>query len=146
MNVKSKKQLASRVLGVGIHRVRIDSESLDDVSKALTRDDIRHHISTGAIFVEPEKPKSRGRLKEAKKQKKKGRRRGYGSRKGTKNARDPKKKRWMRKIRAIRGELKQMREDEEVDAHTYRTLYRQAKGNLFHSRRHLREHIERAKT
>ena len=39
----------------------------------------------------------------------KGRRKGHGSRKGTANARNPKKHRWMKTIRAQRKALKEMR-------------------------------------
>jgi large subunit ribosomal protein L19e len=52
----------------------------------------------------------------------------------------------MGKIRAIRDELKKMREGKEITPTEYRVLYVQAKGNLFQSRRHLREQIERMRS
>ncbi len=143
MDLKSQKRVAADILGSGVNRIRIDPEMLEDVSKAITREDIRYHISTGAISAKPEKGISRGRLHKKAEQKKKGRRTGHGHRSGSKGARMGKKEAWMRKIRAIRDELKKMREKRDIDSSEYRKLYRQVKGNLFHSRRHLREHVER---
>jgi large subunit ribosomal protein L19e len=143
MDLKSQKRLAAEVLDVGINRVRIDPEMQEDVSKAITREDIRGHISSGAISAIPKKGISKGRLHKRIAQKNKGRRTGHGHRSGSKGVRGGKKEAWMRKIRAIRDELKEMREKKEIDSSKYRKLYRQAKGNLFHSRRHLKEHVER---
>ena len=143
MDLKGQKRLAADILGVGVNRIKIDPEMLEEVSKAITREDIKYHISTGAISAKPEKGISRGRLHKRMEQKKKGRRRGPGHRSGTRGARMGKKEAWMRKIRAIRNELKKMRENKEIDTSEYRKFYRQAKGNLFHSRRHLREYIAR---
>jgi len=143
MDLKGQKRLAADILGVGVNRIKIDPEMLEDVSKAITREDIKYHISTGAISAKPEKGISRGRLHKRMEQKKKGRRKGHGHRSGSKGARTGKKEAWMRKIRAIRDELKKMRESKDIDSSGYRKLYRQAKGNLFHSRRHLREYVER---
>ena len=41
VNLHTKKQLVSRIVGVGVHRVRFDSDHLDDIADAITRDDIR---------------------------------------------------------------------------------------------------------
>ncbi len=143
MDLRGQKRIAADVLGVGVNRIKINPEMLEDVSKAITRDDIRHHISLGAISAKPKQGISRGRLHERLEQKDKGRRSGHGHRSGKKGARVGKKERWINKIRAIRDELKKMKENKEIDTTVYRKLYRQAKGNLFHSRRHLREHVGR---
>lgn len=142
MNLSTQKRLAAEVLGVGVTRVWIDPESVEDVSKAITRDDIRYYIANGAIVAQERKGISRGRFKEVTIQRKKGRRKGHGSRSGTKRARTPKKEVWMRKVRALRDELKKMKNENKIDESSHRKFYRQIKGNLFHSRRHLREHIE----
>ena len=41
VNLKDKKRLASRVTGVGVHRINFDTDPLDDVADALTRENIR---------------------------------------------------------------------------------------------------------
>ncbi len=146
MNFQAQRRLASQVLKAGKTRISFDPDRAEDIDEALTTDDIRALINTGAITKKQKKGISRGRTRKAKAQKLKGRQRGSGRRKGSANARTPKKKAWISKIRAIRDELKKMRESGELTSTNYRRLYLQAKGNLFQSRRHLRENIERMKS
>ncbi|OYT25943.1 MAG: 50S ribosomal protein L19e [Candidatus Altiarchaeales archaeon ex4484_96] len=143
MNLRSQKRMAAKLLGVGTGRVKIDPESLEDVSRAITRDDIRFYINNNLITAKQKKGVSKGRLRHKKKQKNLGRRRGHGHRSGTLNARNNSKRRWINKIRALRKELRRLKSEGEINESEYRRLYLQAKGNLFNSRRHLREHIER---
>ena len=74
-------------------------------------------------------------------EKAKGKRKGRGSVKGAKKARTPKKKAWMTTIRALRKDLKQMREDEVIDVTTYRKLYKMAKGGAFRSKSYMRNYV-----
>jgi large subunit ribosomal protein L19e len=141
MNLRSQRKLASKILDVGIDRVWIDPDRVEDVSKAITREDIKALVKEGAISAQVKKGVSRGRIRKKHSQKKKGQRKGQGSRKGKKTARSPKKKNWIRKIRAIRDELKKLKAEGKIEEKEYRRLYRQVKGNVFQSRRHLREHI-----
>jgi large subunit ribosomal protein L19e len=143
MNLKNQRELASNVLDVGIGRIKVNPEKMEDVAKAITREDIRESVKGGAIIVKPKKGISRGRWRKAKEQKEKGRRKGYGTRRGTKNARFPKKKQWMQKIRAIRDELKKLRSERKIEKGSYQKIYMQAKSGAFHSRRHLNEHIKK---
>lgn len=141
MNLSTQKRLAAQILDIGVNRVWIDPESAQDVSKAITRDDIRYFISRGAIAPLPVKGNSRGRVKFRRAQENKGRRKGQGRRTGKAGARTPRKKKWISKVRALRDELRKMKEEKTIGEKGYRTAYRQVKGNLFHSRRHLRENI-----
>lgn len=145
MNLGSQKRISADIMDIGISRVVINPEMIDEVAKAITRDDIRHCISIGAISSKPMKGNSKARFNERIKQKKKGRRRGASHNSGKIGARIPKKRTWIGKIRAIRDELKKMVEEESISKSIYRKFYRQSKGNLFHSRRHIREHLERTK-
>ncbi len=140
MNLTTQKRLAAEVLKVGINKIWIDPAKTEDVSRAITRDDIRHFISNGAIIAEPDKGNSRGRFKKEQIQKKKGRRKGHGHRAGHKGARTPKKEKWVNKVRALRAELRDMKKEKSIKTN-YRKVYRQIKGNLYHSRRHLRENV-----
>ena len=145
MNLNSQRRLAAQVMGIGETRVRFNPERLEEVQEALTKDDIRSLVKSGAIAEKAVTGISRGRARVRQKQRNKGRSKGAGRRSGTAKARTPSKRQWMNKIRAIRDELKKMRLSKELSATEYRKLYRQAKGNLFSSRRHLREQIERMK-
>ncbi len=137
--------MAAKVLNVGENKVKISPDSLDEVSQAITRDDIRHFINNGIITAAPEKGNSKARHALYAEQKKKGRHRGHGSRTGSKKARTQGKRSWIQKVRALRDELKNMKNSKTLGKISYRKLYRQVAGNMFHSRRHLREHIERQK-
>jgi len=145
MNLSNQKNLAARSMGIGINRVYFDPERISEISEALTRDDITHLINIGAITKKPKHGISKGRYNKKALMKRKGKHKGHGHRSGTKKARNPKKEAWIKKIRAIRDELKKMLSSKEINKSTYRKMYLQAKGNLFHSRHHLREHIERIK-
>ena len=74
MNLRQKKELASNVLDVGMNRLSMNTEKLEGVSQAITREDIRSLVSEGAIIIKPKKGNSRGRWKKIALQKKKGKR------------------------------------------------------------------------
>lgn len=138
MNLTTQKRLAASILKVGLNRVWIDPEQIDEVSKAITRSGVKQLINNGAIKAKPEKGISSYRSKKIAAQKKKGRRKGRGSIKGAKNARTPKKQAWMTTIRALRKDLKEMRDADEIDATTYRKLYKMAKGGAFRSKSYMK--------
>ncbi len=50
VNLKAKKRLASRVAGVGIHRIKFDTDHLDDIADAITRANIRSLITANTIM------------------------------------------------------------------------------------------------
>ncbi len=141
VNVRPQRKLAAKVLNVGVNRVWIDPNSLDDVALALTREDIREKVSEGKIKKRRVKGISRGRARVLHKKKQRGQRYGPGSRKGTANARYPRKREWVNKIRAQRELLRELRDGGYITPHTYRILYRQAKGGMFRSVRYLKNYI-----
>ncbi|MFB6213537.1 MAG: 50S ribosomal protein L19e, partial [Candidatus Nanohaloarchaea archaeon] len=113
-DLKSQKRMAAEVLDVGKNRVWIDPDETEKVEEAITRQDIRNLVESGTIQKKDEKGNSRGRARENRNQKVKGRRKGHGSRKGKKTARKDSKQEWMEKIRAIRKRLKEMRDEGTV--------------------------------
>ncbi len=137
-----QKRLAAEVLGVGVSRIRIDPSRIEDVEAALRREDIKRLIKEGAIYVIPERRNSRGRWKVRHERKKKGRRRGPGSRKGAKDARMDSKRMWVMTIRKIRRFLRWLRDHEVIDRRTYRRLYMLAKGGTFRSLADLKRHLQ----
>jgi large subunit ribosomal protein L19e len=134
--------MAASLLKCGINRVWIDPNRLADVMEAITRKDIKGMIKSGAIQVRQKKGVSRGRVEYIKSQKKKGRRKGHGSRKGTANARTPKKKVWQQNIRNIRRFLKELRDAKKISTADYRIFYRHAKGGVFKSKSHLEARLK----
>ena len=148
MMITNQKRMAAQILSrkegreVGVHRVWIHPDYLEEVSGAVQKDDIRELIEEGLIKAKPIKGTSRVRARKTATQKSKGRRKGHGSRKGSANARYPKKQRWMSLIRAQRRELKDLRSSEELNPSQYRYYYRKSKGGSYRSIAHMRSNIE----
>ena len=140
-DLRNQRRMAASLLKCGINRVWMDPDRLDEIAKAVTKEDIRVLINGKAIKYEQIKGISNGRKKINAIQKKKGRRRGHGSRKGAKFARLPKKERWIRTIRPIRNYLRSLRNEKQIDKTIYRKYYRKAKGGEFRSKHHLKTHL-----
>ncbi|MGP3666975.1 MAG: 50S ribosomal protein L19e [Candidatus Bathyarchaeota archaeon] len=145
MSLKTQRKLAARILGVGVNRIWVNPEKIEDVEAAVTGKDIRRLIKDGVITLRPVKGVSRGRARTRHLRKRIGRRRGLGSRKGGKFAKLPRKRRWIQTIRALRRTLKELRDKRLITGQVYRKLYIMAKGGVFKSRTHLLQHIESAK-
>ena len=142
MNLKPQKRMAAEILKCGENRVYFDPYLIEDISLAITREDIRNLIKQGVIQKKYKKGISKHRKYIRHQRKKKGRARGLGKRKGTKHARAPKKKAWIKRIRPIRRELKKLRDRKLITAANYRKLYMNAKGGMFNSVAQLNRHIK----
>lgn len=141
MDLKVQRRMAAAILKCGENRVWIDPLNVEDVEMSITRGDIRSNINAGAIRAKPKRGISRARARHQKSQKKKGRQKGHGSRKGGKKARTPKKERWMKLIRPIRRYLREQRDEGKIEVRTYRMFYTKAKGGMFKSVNHLEAHL-----
>jgi large subunit ribosomal protein L19e len=141
---KTQKKLAASELDVGKSRVWInpDAEAAGEIAEAITREDIRAQIESGNIKAKPQKGNSRARFRARAAKRAYGHQKGAGSRKGAKGARSPRKEQWMAKIRAQRKRLRELRESEQIDQHTYRMLYRKSKGGEYRSTAHLDAYIK----
>jgi len=142
MDLKNQRRMAAEILHCGVNRVWIDPNRIEDVADAITRADIRTAIDSGTIRALPKKGISSGRTRYQLSQKRKGRRRGPGSLKGTSGARAPGKRRWIGTIRPIREELKRLRDEGRITPASYREFYMKAKGGMFKSRHHLITHLK----
>ncbi len=144
INLRAKKRLVSRVTGVGVHRIRFDSDHLDDIADAITRQNIRSLITANTISFKPVRGTSRGRAQHKKEQRAK---RGtkQGSKHGRKGARVGKKSVYVAKVRSLRYVLKVAKDREEVTNEEFWTLYKKVGGNTVRNKAHLRTLIEEAK-
>jgi len=128
--LSQQKRMAAEILKAGESRVWMDNEHFEDIKKAVTRSDIRKMISHGYIKAKKEK------IKKPKLYPKK-RKKGLGSRKGSRGARLTKKRKWINTIRPLRRMLKGLRDEEKIDKDKYRKLYLLVKSGAFRSRSHL---------
>ena len=135
-----QKRMAAEILGCGVSRVRV--KQTKELEEALTRDDIRNLISSGAIYTLQKKGTSRWHARIILRQKKKKRRRGMGTKKGRLGTRFPKKGEWMKTVRALRRLLKELRDNKQIEKKVYKQLYYQVKGGMFRNKSHLLYYIK----
>lgn len=137
MRLTLQKRLAASVSGASEKRIHFDPASLEDVKEAITKQDIRNLINEGVITVLPARGVSRVRANKLRKQKKKGLRKGLGSRKGKSTARNPPKRSWINRVRSQRKFLKRLLEGSIVTHDVYKDLYRKVAGGYFRSIKHI---------
>jgi large subunit ribosomal protein L19e len=136
-DLANQRRLAAALLKCGENRVWIDPASQEELEDSVTRGDIRSAIKAGVIRRKRIQGTSRGRARRHAAEVAKGRHAGPGSRRGTPSSRVPRKERWMRRIRAQRDLLKELRTAKKIPSKVYREFYRRAKGGMFRSRSHL---------
>jgi large subunit ribosomal protein L19e len=136
-DLSNQRRMAALLLKCGEGRVWIDPASQDDLADAVTRADVRSAIKAGVIQRAPIRGTSRARARRHAAEVRKGRHSGPGSRRGSPTSRLPKKDRWMRRIRAQRSLLRELRASKKIPPSVYREFYRKAKGGMFRSRAHL---------
>lgn len=141
-NIRGVKRMAASIMKCGITKVWIDPERIEDVSKAITREDVRRLIKQGAIKKRAEDKGENPEKKKKLEQKKRGRRRGPGSRKGAKGAREGEKTEWLKRVRAQRRVIKILRDKGVIDKNVYRKIYRLVKGGMFRSKKHLLTYLK----
>jgi large subunit ribosomal protein L19e len=135
MDMASQKRIAARIMKCGVSRVRIKPS--EEVEEALTREDIRGLIQKGLVWKVQKRGTSKFASKKKLGQKRKGRMRGPGRRKGTKGARKKDKTKWMEKVRPLRRLLSELRESGRIERSDYGMLYRRVKGGFFRNKKHL---------
>jgi len=145
VNLKAKKRLASRVTGVGIHRIKFDTDHLDDIADAITRANIRSLITANTIRIKSFTGTSKGRAHKKKAQKNK---RGatQGAKRGRKGARVGKKQVYVAKVRSLRRLLKIAKDRKDLSNPEFWTLYKKVGGNTVRNKAHLRTLMEEIKS
>ena len=80
MQITNQKRIAARLLKCGENRIWINPLYVDQIAAAVQTDDIREFIDEGWIKAKPVKGTSRVRARARLEQKRKGRRKGQGTR------------------------------------------------------------------
>jgi len=133
-----QRRLAAQILKCGQNRIRFEPDKLEDIKEAITKTDVASLIKNGLITKRRLLNTSRFWVRKRKKQKSKGRQKGFGSRKGKKTARLEPKRAWMNKIRLQRDFIKSLRNKGAVTSAIYHELYMKSKGGFFGNLRHLK--------
>ena len=137
--------MAAQIMKCGNGRVWMSPEHDEEIKQAITKQDVRGLIRKGIIRLKQEQGISRGRTREQAGQKKKGLRKGIGSRKGRASARQNPKKVWMARIRNLRELFRDLKQKGMITGETYSLLRGKSKGGLFRSRRHALIYLEEQK-
>ncbi len=142
MKLDNQKRLAAQILKCSEKRIKFDPDRLSDIKESITKADIRNLIKDKAIIKIAITGVSGVRTRKRLIQRRKGKQKGPGSRKGSRGARIPRKREWMNRIKAQRGLLKRLKDKKIIDKKLYRDLYLKAKGGFFRSKRHIRLYLE----
>jgi large subunit ribosomal protein L19e len=145
VNLRKKRELIARMLGIGANRVKFEPDKLDDIADSITREDLRSLVKRGTIWTTKVKGTSRGRAKTKQAIRKKSGL-GPGSKKGKKTARMGKKSAYVTKIRSMRHHLKVMKDRNEINRQTFWLVYKKVDGGQVRSVSHLRDIVKQAKT
>ncbi|MEM3126905.1 MAG: 50S ribosomal protein L19e [Candidatus Woesearchaeota archaeon] len=137
----NKKKIVARILKCSPNRVIFDQNKLEEIGEAITRKDLRNLINNEVILKKQKIGISRFRAKKIASQKRKGRQRNIGSRKGGKNARLNQKSTWINQVRSQRSYVQALKDAKKINVDIYKELYRKIKGGFFRSERHIRLYL-----
>ena len=132
MNLRNKKELAKKTLGVGKHRLVFSQEGLSEIKEAITKEDIKTLYKEGIISIKPVK----GRKKVVRRRT----RRGPGKIKQKVNKR---KENYVRTTRKLRAYLKELRSKNQVDHAMYKDIRKKIKMRFFKSKMYLQEYVKK---
>lgn len=139
--MKIQKRLAAQILKCSKKKVVFDQTKLSEINEAITKADVRGLIKDHFIAKKRDIGISRFRARKLARQKAKGKRKGFGSRKGKAGARTPRKLGWMNRVRLQRSVIKSLKKSKKITKQDYRMLYAKVKGGFFRSRRHLQIYL-----
>lgn len=141
MKLGNQKTLSANLLKIGKRRVWFNQEHLQEIKEAITKKDIKGLVQKRIIQKRPIQGSSRFRARKRLLQRRKGRQKGQGTKKGSRTARLPRKRAWINRVRTQRQFLKGIKLKGVVSTATYRLLYLKIKGGYFRNRRHLKLYL-----
>jgi len=142
LSLKNQRRMAAEILKIGETRVWMDPNRTEDIEAAITREDIRRLVHEKAVRPIMKKGVSRARARLLHEKKRRGLRKGPGSRTGSPEARVPRKEMWIMKIRALRKRLRELKDSHLITENTYRQLYVMASSGSFKSAAEVERYID----
>ena len=130
MNLKKKRALAARTLGVGKGRIIFNFARLNEIKEAITKQDIRDLVASNGIMIAPIK----GRKKVERRQT---RRRAGRIRKKVRHS----KQEYVRHIRKSRAYIQELREHKKLSEEGYWKLRKELKAGIHPTKHHIKERV-----
>lgn len=131
MNLKKKKRLASRTLGIGKKRIVFLKPRLSEIKDVITKQDIRDLKTEGAIIIKEVK----GRKKKVSSKRK----RGPGKVKKNVSTR---KQDYVIMTRKLRAYLKNLKDNGKISREEFYNLRKKIRNKIFKSKAHLKENLK----
>lgn len=131
MQLSKKKELASRTLKIGKSRVIFNTQRLDEIKEAITKQDIKDLVSSKAIII--------GEITGTKTRVKRKTRRRAGSMKKKVNTR---KRDYMTLTRKLRAYLSELKKHGTVGAEDFWKIRKEIRAKQFRSKAHMKERIQ----
>ena len=130
MKLERKKELVSRALGIGKGRVRFNNDRLAEVKEAITKQDMKDLLESGAVYILPVS----GRKAIVRRE----RRRTTGK---IRMKVVDKKRRYITLTRKFRKYLVALRNQSKVNEEVYQKIRREIKASAFKDINHFKERI-----
>jgi large subunit ribosomal protein L19e len=130
MKLDQKKELASKVLGIGKGRVIFNRERLDEIKEAITKQDIRDLVAAGTISIREVKGKRAV-------ERRVNRRRSGSIRKKVRQG----KREYILRTRKLRHYLAELEKQGKITREQRLTLRKQIKASVYRTKAHMKEHI-----
>jgi len=128
--LRKRKALASKVLGVGKNKIIFDSTKLAEIKEAITKQDIRDLYSAGIISIRE--------FRGTKKRPKRTTRRGPGK---IKRKVKPGKRQYVIITRKLRGYLKELKLQGKIEQNQFKDIRKKIRARVFKNKAHLKEHL-----
>ncbi len=134
MNLRKKKELAAKSLGVGKNKIYFSPESLKEIKEAITKQDIKTLYEEGIIRIKP----TPGRKKVVRRK----RRRGAGK---IKMKIKHRKQDYVKITRKLRSYLKALKNNNEISREVYYDTRKKIKMRAFKNMANFKEYLKSAK-
>jgi len=134
MKLENKKELASKTLGIGRGRIVFNTQRLNEIKEAITKQDIRDLFSDGAIFIKEIKGRTKIERRNL--------RRRAGSIRKVVNQR---KRNYMVLTRKLRAYVQELHDQEKLSKDSRLLLRKEIKTSVFKSKTHIKDRIKELK-
>jgi len=134
MNLEKKRLLAARTVGVGKERVTFNIHRLNEIKEAITKQDIRDLMASGAIMIKE--------IKGRRAVEKRTSRRHAGK---VRKIVNPKKTLYVKTTRRFRAYIVELKKHEQISPEIYDKLRKEIRASIFKTKPQLKERIAELK-